>query len=449
MRGVRKQLPNLLWLAGMITVGLAVGAYLLSHQRIPWPGWVPGLGNDYFYVNAEFQNAAGVLPGQGNAVTIAGVKVGEISGTSLKDGKAVLKLRLDAKYGHVHPDATLLLRPKTALKDMVAELDPGTRGTQLKDGDTLGVSNTQPDVNLDEILAGLDGDTRAALVSLAQGGGEALGEGNGRNLAATFKRFEPLSRHADEASKYVAQRRVKLRRLMGNLSLIATELGDRDDDLRQFVNSSAAVFRHFSAQNDNLGKTLELLPGTLQKADTNLAKLDTLGSTLRTGLKELKPSAKSLGTTLKQSRPFLKETTPVIENSIRPFARDAQPTAKALVPAAGKFSKAIPQVDTLTEMLNGLFNELAHDPPGDDVHGKSYLYYLPWAAHNTNSVMASQDGIGPIRHTLLLYSCGALQFIDRFTAPNSTLKNTTLKGISQLLGAPPLKPTCTDQELAP
>src|SRR5262249_29424922 len=162
--------------------------------------------------------------------------------------------------------------------------------------------------------------------------------------------------HADEASKYVAQRRVKLRRLMGNLSLIATEIGDRDDDLRHFVNSSAAVFRHFSAQNDNLGKTLELLPGTLQKADTNLAKLDTLGSTLRTGLKELKPTAKSLGTTLKQSRPFLKETTPVIENSIRPFAKDAQPTAKALVPAAGKFSKAIPQVDTLTEMLNNLFN---------------------------------------------------------------------------------------------
>jgi phospholipid/cholesterol/gamma-HCH transport system substrate-binding protein len=448
MRGVRKQLPNFIWLCGMIAVGLGVGAYLLSHQRIPWPAWVPGLGKEYFYVNAEFQNAAGVLPGQGNAVTIAGVKVGEISGTSLRDGKAVLKLRLDAKYGHVHPDATLLLRPKTALKDMVAELDPGTRGKELKDGETLGVGNTQPDVNLDEILAGLDGDTRAALVALAQGGGEALGEGNGRNLAATFKRFEPLSRHAEQASRYVAQRRVKLRRLMGNLSLVAQELGDRDDDLREFVNSSAAVFRHFSAQNDNLGKTLELLPGTLQKADTNLAKLNKLGSTLRTGLRELGPSAKSLGTTLKQSRPFLKETTPVIENSIRPFARDAQPTAKALVPAAGKFSKAIPQVDTLTEMLNNLFNELAHDPPGNGVHGKSYLYYLPWAAHNTNSVMASQDGIGPVRHTLPLYSCGALQFIDSIINSKRKNQNETLKAIVQLLGAPS-KDVCSAQELAP
>src|ERR1051325_8970408 len=136
MRGVRKQLPNMIWLTAMISIGLAVGAYLLSHQRIPWPHWVPGLGEEYFYVNAEFQSAAGVLPGQGNAVTVAGVKVGEIAGAKLKDGKAVLKLRLLAEHGHVHPDATLLLRPKTGLKDMTAELNPGRGGAGPKEGDT-------------------------------------------------------------------------------------------------------------------------------------------------------------------------------------------------------------------------------------------------------------------------------------------------------------------------
>lgn len=448
MRGVRKQLGNLIWLGAMISIGLIVGAYLLSHQRIPWPHWVPGLGKEYFYVNAEFQNAAGVLPGQGNAVTVAGVKIGEIAGEELKDGKAVLRLRLDKKYGHVHPDATLLLRPKTGLKDMVAELDPGKQGAELKDGDTLGVGSTQPDVNLDEILAGLDGDTRAALVALVQGGGEALGDGNGRNLAATFKRFEPLSRHAEQASRYVAQRKVKLRRLMGNLSLIAQELGSRDKELRTFVNSSAAVFRHFSAQNENLGKTLELLPGTLQKGDAALTKLDKLGSTLKTGLKELQPTAKSLGPSLKQSRPFFKETTPVVENQIRPFAREVQPSVNALVPAAKNFGKALPHLDTFTKTLNDLLNELAHDPPGNGIHGKSYLYYLPWAAHNTNSVMASQDGIGPVRHTLVLFPCGGLQFLDSIIN-SKRLSNVTLKGITQLLGAPHATDVCSAKELSP
>jgi phospholipid/cholesterol/gamma-HCH transport system substrate-binding protein len=445
MRGLRKQLGNAVWLAAMIATGLLVGSYLLAHERIAWPSWVPGLGKDYFYVNAKFNTAAGVLPGQGNAVTIAGVKVGEISGEKVQDGQAVLKLRLDAKYGHVHPDATLLLRPKTALKDMVAELDPGTKGAEVQDGDTLGISSTEPDVNLDEILTGLDADTRAALGALLQGAGTALDGEGGRQLASTLKRFEPLSRHAAEAQKLVAQRRVKLRHLMGNLSLLAQELGARDKDLGQFVNSSAAVFRHFDAQNDKLGETLSLLPTALQKSDKALGKLDDLGSTLKTGLKALQPAAKSLGPTLRDTQPFLKETTPVIKDSLRPFTREAQPTAAKLVPAAGRFAKATPHLDTLTTMLNDLLAELAHDPPGSGVHGNSYLYYVPWANHNTNSVMAAQDGIGPVRHSLVLVNCGGLAFFDSLTRKGND-DNPFLTTLSKLLNEPKHDEVCAKNE---
>jgi phospholipid/cholesterol/gamma-HCH transport system substrate-binding protein len=434
MRGVRKQLSNAIWLGLMIAVGLLVGGYLLSHQRVNWPTWTPGLGKDYFYVNAEFTNSAGVLPGQGNAVTIAGVKVGEITGEEVKNGRAVLKLRIDEKYGYVHPDATLLLRPKTALKDMVAELDPGRRGNLLHSGDTLPVSSTNPDVNFDEILAGLDGDTRAALVALLQGAGTALEGEGGRELASTLKRFEPLSRHAEEAGRLVAQRRVKLRRLMGNLSLLAQELGKSDKDLGEFVNANAAVFRRFTAQNDNLSETLSLLPGALQKTNVGLGKLDTLSTTLKTGLKDLSPSVKSLGPSLRDSQPFFKDTTPVLRDSIRPFAREAQPSAAKLVPAARHLAKATPDLDTLTKMLNNLVAELAHDPPGNGVHGNSYLYYVPWAGHNTNSVMASQDGMGPVRHTLVLYPCQTLNILNR-TSQNFK-DNPTLAATLQLLDLP-------------
>jgi phospholipid/cholesterol/gamma-HCH transport system substrate-binding protein len=433
IRGLRKQLANGIWLVAMIATGLLVGSYLLAHERIAWPSSVPVLGKDYFYVNAKFATAAGVLPGQGNAVTIAGVKVGEIAGEKVQDGQAVLKLRLDAKYGHVHPDATLLLRPKTALKDMVAELDPGTKGPEVKDGATLGVSATQPDVNLDEILAGLDGDTRAALVSLLQNGGQALDGEGGKRLAATLKRFEPLSRDAALAGKLVAQRRVKLRTLMGNLSLLAQELGDRDKELGEFVNSSAAVFRHFDNQNQALGETLSLLPGTLKKTNTAVGKLNNLGGALNRGLKDLAPTARALGPTLKATRPFLKQTTPVIRDSLRPFSVEAQPTVAKLVPASKHLAKATPHLDTLTTMLNDLLAELAHDPPGGGVKGNSYLYYVPWANHDSNSVMAAQDGIGPIRHSLILFPCGSLSTIN---AIGKGRDNPTLGAEIQLLGVP-------------
>ena len=64
---------------------------------------------------------------------------------------------------------------------------------------------------------------------------------------------------------------------MGNLSLLAQELGDSDRELGEFVNSSAAVFRHFDNQNQALGETLSLLPGTLQKTNVGRRQAERLG----------------------------------------------------------------------------------------------------------------------------------------------------------------------------
>src|SRR6185312_11324698 len=97
-----------------------------------------------FPVNAAFTTAQAVTPGQGQTVRIAGVQVGSIGGVKLENGQAVVRLDIDQKYKHlIHSDATALLRPKTGLKDMFVELDPGTNqaGPMPKDG-TIPVQNT-------------------------------------------------------------------------------------------------------------------------------------------------------------------------------------------------------------------------------------------------------------------------------------------------------------------
>ena len=46
---------------------------------------------------------------------------------SLESGRAVVTMQVDNKYAAlIHPDATLLLRPRTGLQDMTIEVDPGT-----------------------------------------------------------------------------------------------------------------------------------------------------------------------------------------------------------------------------------------------------------------------------------------------------------------------------------
>ena len=275
IRGIRKQLSDLLWVLAVVVVAVVVGGYIVVHQRLPWPEWFPVVGEEFFDIEAEFQNVSGVLPGQGQQVTVSGVHVGEIGGVELENGVAIAKLRIKPKFARVYPDATMLLRPKTGLKDMIVELDPGTKasGPKLEEGARLSSAQTEPDVNLDEILASLDGDTRDYLTLLVGDGARALGGGNGRQLAATFREFEPLSRHAAKASKLVAQRRDKLERLMGNLSKLSTELGARDRQLGQFVNASSDVFRHFAAQNANLEATLERFPPALEATDDALGKV--------------------------------------------------------------------------------------------------------------------------------------------------------------------------------
>jgi phospholipid/cholesterol/gamma-HCH transport system substrate-binding protein len=445
---VRERIRAGVMIAVLVLLASVVSLYILANQNLTGPSWMPVIGKDHFRIDARFTTAAGVLPGQGHAVTISGVRVGEIAGVRLQDGAAVLTLDIERRFARIRPDATLLLRPKTGLKDMIVELDPGTpeSGPLLEEGATLGSDATLPDVNFEEILASLDADTRTSLQLLVTDGGRALGDGGGRALANTFRRFEPLSRHSAEATRLVAQRRKKLRRLMHNLSLIADELGSRDRQLAAFVDANAAVFRRFANQNERLGEALDRLPGALDASSSALGKLDELGGTLQTGLRDLSPGAKALGPTLRQLRPFATETTPVLRDQLRPFAREAQPTARKLVPAARDLATTVPKLAEFTDVLNALVDELAYDPPGNDAKGQSYLFYLPWAGHNTNSVLASQDGVGATRRGLVLFSCGSLQLFKIFASPR---RNPTLSTLMQLLNAPVYEEVCPPQEAPP
>ncbi len=104
------------------------------------------------------------------------MRVGDVGKVELHEGRARVRLDLDREHEDlVRRDATVLLRPRTGLKDMFLALDPGSRSEPaVPEGGTIRVSNTLPDVNSDEILAVLDADTRAYLKLLIGGAGKGL-----------------------------------------------------------------------------------------------------------------------------------------------------------------------------------------------------------------------------------------------------------------------------------
>jgi len=439
---IRKHWKDFVAVVVLVLIAAGVAGYILSNQRFYLPKWVPVVGKDFYTLNAEFSTAQAVTPGQGQSVDIAGVKVGEISKVDLVNGRAVVQMKIQRKYSKIYNDAHILLRPKTGLKDMILEMDPGTvTSGEVKDNGTIPVSNTLPDVNADEILAALDSDTRDYLRLLLGGAGQGL-KNNGQNLSATLRRFEPTARDTLKITQKLAERRRSLSRVIHNFSLLSQELAGRDDDLAQFVESSNAVFARFAAQDANIRSTLQELPPTLQTTSTALTKADRLARELGPTLQALRPGARALGPTLIAVRPFLRESTPIIRDQLRPFTRAALPVVKDLRPTAQNLAALTPDATTVFRVVNYLFNELAYNPPGPAEEG--FLFWGSWASHAGASVFSTQDAHGPIRRGLFLANCSSLALLRQIAQSNPSLQ--LLVG---LLNVPETQGICPAQTGAP
>jgi phospholipid/cholesterol/gamma-HCH transport system substrate-binding protein len=390
----------------LVAGALAVAAYVLYHQ----PSFT--FGQSYYSVRAEFASSAAVTPGQGQAVTIAGVQVGLVGGVQLEDGRAVVTMNIFKQYAPIYRDATVLLRPRTPLKDMYLALDPGTtRAGAVPNGGMLGAGSTAPDVDLDQILASLDGDTRNYLLLLLSGGAGAF-QNPGSTIPAlqgTFKRFAPLDRDTRTFATLLSKRSRNLSLAIHNLNRVATALGGVDGQLASLIESSNTNFAAISSQAANLQAGLTLLPGTLAQTNRTLGKVQGFAGQLGPTLTELLPFARALAPALAASRPLFHDTTPVIQNQLRPFSIAVQPLAKALRPAATELAKAVPPLTSSVGVINKLFNTLAFQPAGSE---QGYLFWGSWLAHIAATLTDLQDAQGPTIRGLFMATCPALNLLE-------------------------------------
>ncbi len=421
-------------IVALVVGAIAASVYILEHQ----PAF--NFGQSYYTVKAQFSTAAAVTGGQGQEVTIAGVQVGQVGGVSLQDGRAVVTMNIYKRYAPIYRDATVLLRPRTPLKDMYLELDPGTRSAGVVPaGGTLTPANTTPDVDFSQILSSLDVDTRNYLILLLSGGAQAFhdpgatGTAPSRDAVAglrgTFKRFEPLYRDTQTLTSLLATRRRNIRRAIHNFNLVIGSLGGVDQQFASLIRSSDTNFSAISAEDAQLESTLSLFPGTLTQTTRTLAKVRAFSSASATTLTRLQPFARNLGPALRASRPLFRDTTPVIAHQLRPFSVAVTPLARILAPASVELRKATPPLSRSIGELNTLFDELAFQPRGSQ---QGYLFWGSWLSHIADSLTAAQDANGPVVQGMFTGTCGELQFFE------STLEasNQPIAVILALLNAP-------------
>jgi phospholipid/cholesterol/gamma-HCH transport system substrate-binding protein len=446
MRQIKKQLPVFVALLALLVISLGIGGYILSNQRFYLPAWVPVLGTDFYEVEAELPTAQAVVPGQGQTVNIAGVKVGEVGKVTLEEGRAVVVMRIRDEFKPIHRDATVLLRPKTGLKDMFLALDPGTASAgDLPEGGRVKVANTLPDVNADEIFAELDGDTRDYLRILLDAGGTAFDdEASGtagrydqtaeQDLREVFKRFEPTARDGERFTRLLIARRENIKQVIHNFQLLSTALAKRDSQLASLVDSANANFEAFASEEDSLRAALREFPGALTQTETTLRKAGGFADELGPALQRLRPFARELAPALRKTRPFFEETTPIIRDQIRPFARDVQPTVHDLRLASQDLAVVTPRLTRSFKVLNNFFNTLAYNPPGAT---EPFLYWSSWAAHSGATLWALQDAHGPVRRGIVLVGCSTYNSLEQIVIANPQLGVPT-----QLLNLPPESENC-------
>jgi phospholipid/cholesterol/gamma-HCH transport system substrate-binding protein len=418
-RAIQKHAKDFAFLVGIFLVALGVGAYILSNQRLYLPHSVPLVGSDFVNRKMDVSTAQSLTPGQGQEISIAGVKVGEIAKVELQGGRALVTVKIRRKYSdRIHTDASALIRPKTGLNDMAIQLDPGSRrAPKLPVDRSIPVNQVLPSINADEIFASLDRDTRDYLRMLLSGAGEGL-HNNSRELSNTFRRFEPVGRDLARFTRLVQDRHENIRHSIHNFRLLAEALGEKDNQLARLVDSSNQVFQAFAREDADLRSTLRQLPPTLRVTRTGLEKAGRFARALGPAASKLRPFARDLAPALRAQRPFVKTATPIIANKVRPFTRASLPVVRELRPAARDLARVTPDLTASLGVLNELFNEVAYDPPGPE---KGYLFYVAWTNHAGALIFNTQDAHGPIRRGNFMVSCSALTTLTAVAQANPAL----------------------------
>src|SRR5207244_6116713 len=107
-RAIKNHAGDVAAIFALLVLSVVIAGYILSKERLRFPF----IESTPFTMNAEFQTAQAVTPGQGQSVRVSGVPIGEIGGVSSQNGVAVGSMQIDAKHKPtIQPNNTAPLRP--------------------------------------------------------------------------------------------------------------------------------------------------------------------------------------------------------------------------------------------------------------------------------------------------------------------------------------------------
>jgi virulence factor Mce-like protein len=313
--------------AATAVVVLLVVLSVAIYHGVPWVS--------YRTIYATVPQTGNLIPH--DAVRIAGVRVGQVSGISVDpSGDARLKLQIDP--GTKLPRGTSFqLRANGLLGSRYVQLIPGTRGGELAAGTTLHGGATALTYGVPDILNVFNQQTRGGLGMMVTGLGQGL-LGRGQALNGTINQIA--------AESIPAQRVVAglvgpghLPALVPSLDALMRPLDTARYDITALLGPAARALAPLVDQRSAVQAALDQAPSSLGAANAGLGNglrlLDAADALSLQAARVLPTAPAGLATTTR----LLKTSHPALI-----AAKSLLATAKPAIPAVLRITAALPPV---------------------------------------------------------------------------------------------------------
>jgi ABC-type transporter Mla subunit MlaD len=296
-----------------------------------------------YTLNATFANANGLQPG--SFVRIAGVNVGTVSKVSPEPGckpsskdqsackAAEVSMTIQNQGLPIHRDATFAIRPRIFLEgNFFVDVSPGTPSAPVaRKGYTFPVQQGIEPVQFDQVLTGLQSNTRANLQTLLKQYGTAVKVGGpafNKSVQYWLPAYEYTSIVAHDA---LGLQPHDLSNWIAAQGPVAGAIDAHPERLKSLITDFNTTANAFARVNTSLQDTVVQLPRALVAAIPAFNALNASFPPLRKLARALIPGVKSTGPTVDASLPFITQLNDLVQPAeLRGLTADLKPTVPAL-----------------------------------------------------------------------------------------------------------------------
>jgi phospholipid/cholesterol/gamma-HCH transport system substrate-binding protein len=275
-------------------------------------------GGGGYTVTAEFVNAGQLV--KGSDVRVAGTSVGTVESIDVsQSGTAEVKFTVDGDYAPLREGTQATVKPTSlsGIANRFIDLQLGPQdGQDIEDGGRIGADHTASAVELDEVFALFDEETRHSLRDVIKGQADTL-RGRGAELRRGVHYLNPALSTGSRLFEELTRDEPLLKRFVVDSAALSHALANRRDDLTGVVSNLNATFGALGSQQAALGESIERLPPFLRRANTTFVNLRSALDDVDPLVDAAKPAVQRLGPFLDQARQFAADGEPTIKDLSR------------------------------------------------------------------------------------------------------------------------------------